>query len=123
MKYTLTISQEVVLMTAPPEWDFLPANISTSALRLAGLIEIRDGPGPRTLDRAFQWRASATGTRLKRQILGPTAQLPKPAKEITPAEPRKRKRIRVARPLGERIHRKRWMRPRPQLPVDAEGSA
>lgn len=61
MKITLTPSQIETLKQAPNDWGPLPGHLSTSALRLHGLVVIRDAPGARTLNRGFQWMATISG--------------------------------------------------------------
>lgn len=63
MKITLTPSQSSTLTRAPNDWEAIPDNCCTTALRLAGLITIRDAPGERTLNRGFQWKITLTGFR------------------------------------------------------------
>lgn len=65
MKFTLTPSQAVTLTRAPNDWEAIPENVCTTALRLAGLVAIRDAPGERTLKRGFQWKITLTGFRLQ----------------------------------------------------------
>lgn len=65
MKITLSPSQAATLKLAPNEWGRLPDNLSTTALRLAGLVLIRDAPGARTLNRGFQWKVTMAGIRLQ----------------------------------------------------------
>lgn len=74
MRLTLTPSQANVLKHVPDDWAALPANVCTSALRLMGLLVIRDAPGDRTLNRGFQWRITSTGFRLLGRKIQPIAE-------------------------------------------------
>lgn len=71
MKITLTPSQARTLKSAPNDWDALPDHISTAALRLHGLVAIRDAPGERCLNRGFQWKITLTGFLMEGRKLQP----------------------------------------------------
>lgn len=74
MKFTLTPSQAMTLKQAPSDWAALPDNISTTALRLHGIVVIRDAPGERTLNRGFQWKVTLTGMRLEGRKIKPKSE-------------------------------------------------
>src|SRR5258708_32171118 len=83
MKITLTPSQNIRLKRAPNDWEALRENACTPALRLAGLIVIRDAPGERTLNRGFQWKITLFGSRLDGRKFQPKTEPEMVAKEIT----------------------------------------
>lgn len=119
MKFTLTPSQAITLTRAPNDWEKLPDNTCTTALRLAGLIDIRDAPGERTLARGFQWRITLTGARLQQRKVKPAHEVVTASKEITP-QPNGTKRKYTKRGGDEIILACGLRITRPQAPVDGE---
>lgn len=114
MKITLTPSQAIALRQAPNDWAALPGHISTAALRLHGLVVIRDAPGARTLNRGFQWKVTLSGMRLEGRKLQP-----KPEPEVAPKEinlqPNGTKRKYTKRGSEEIIGVRPVLRRRPQF--------
>lgn len=74
MKYTLTPTQRGTLERAPNDWEALPPDVCTSALRLLGLVAIRDAPGAFALNLGFQWKITLTGFLLERRKSKPIAE-------------------------------------------------
>lgn len=74
MKYTLTPSQRATLTRAPNDWEALPPDVCTSALRLLGLVALRDAPGAFALNLGFQWKITLTGFLLERRKSKPVSQ-------------------------------------------------
>jgi hypothetical protein len=113
MKFTLTPSHAITLTRAPNDWEKLPDNTCTTALRLAGLIDIRDAPGERTLARGFQWRITLTGARLQQRKVRPAHEVVTAPKAIGP-EVSKTKRLRAKRAvmaITERLQETLGIRP------------